>query len=78
MEKLLTIVFFQILIYNYVKTVLSEEHLKTLLPLGNHSCPECVKNSNLNGKRLIFVGQHYLKKLCLLRLVCSLGKTSAS
>ena len=34
----------------------SEEHLKILSSMGNHSVPGDVKISKLNGKRLIFVG----------------------
>ena len=47
MEILLNIVSFETPTYNYGKTVLSEEHLKTLAYLGNNSGPGYAKNSKL-------------------------------
>ena len=47
MEILLYNVVFEMLTYYYGKTVLSEEHLKTLAYLGNNSGPGYAKNSKL-------------------------------
>ena len=57
LEFLLNIVFFETLTYNYWKTVLSEEHLKTLSSLGNHSGPGNVEKSSVIWKWLIFDSQ---------------------
>ena len=48
MEKFHNIVYFKPLTYNYRKTVLPEEHLKTLSSFRNHFVPEYVKKIKLN------------------------------
>ena len=48
-EVLLDIVILENLTYNYeIKTVLSDEHLKTLLSLGNYCGPGYIETSKLS------------------------------
>ena len=57
MDILLNILIFKTVTYNYGKKVLSEEHLKTILYLGNHVGQGFFEISNLNWRKPFFVGQ---------------------
>ena len=62
---LFNIVIFEVLTYNYGRTVLFEEYLKTISSLGNHSGPGYIKITTLHWKMLNFVGQCYSDETCL-------------